>query len=294
MNDTLTDVAGVEVGHSTDAENGTGCTVVLVRGGAVGGVDVRGAAPGTRETDLLRAENSVDRVHGIVLSGGSAYGLSTASGVMRYLEGQGVGHRVGPHIIPIVPAAILFDLGIGSSGVRPGEAQGLAAAEAASTKAVAQGSVGAGTGATVGKALGRGAAMKGGLGSASLDMGSGVVLSALVAVNAVGLIMADTWLVRSPIWIPTMLVLVPTVVAFGLCLALWISVRARSFMEAQQLAGVVVVPFVALMISQIFGVIVLNLAVALIAAVVLGAISVLIVNRIAPRFSREEIVRTLR
>jgi L-aminopeptidase/D-esterase-like protein len=189
MNNTLTDVTGVEVGHSTDAENGTGCTVVLVRGGAVGGVDVRGAAPGTRETDVLRAENNVDRVHGIVLSGGSAYGLSTASGVMRYLEGQGVGHRVGPHIIPIVPAAILFDLGIGSSEVRPGEAQGLAAAEAASTKAVAQGSVGAGTGATVGKALGRGAAMKGGLGSASLDMGSGVVLSALVAVNAVGGVM---------------------------------------------------------------------------------------------------------
>ncbi len=186
MNDTLTDVAGVEVGHNTDAENGTGCTVVLVQEGAVGGVDVRGAAPGTRETDLLRTEGSVERVHGVVLSGGSAYGLSAASGVMRYLEGQGVGHRVGSHVVPIVPAAILFDLGIGESSVRPGETQGLAAAEAASTAAVALGSVGAGTGATVGKALGRAAAMKGGIGSASLDMGGGIVLSALVAVNAVG------------------------------------------------------------------------------------------------------------
>ena len=186
MNGTLTDVAGIEVGHYTDTHNATGCTAVLARAGAVGGVDVRGPAPGTRETDLLRAENSVERIHGIVLSGGSAYGLAAASGVMRFLEAEGVGHRVGQFVVPIVPAAILFDLGMGESGVRPGEDQGIAAAEDASSGAVEQGSVGAGTGATVGKALGRGAAMKGGIGSASMDLGGGIVLAALVAVNAVG------------------------------------------------------------------------------------------------------------
>jgi L-aminopeptidase/D-esterase-like protein len=158
----------------------------------VGGVDVRGPAPGTRETDLLRAENSVDRIHGIVLSGGSAYGLAAASGVMRLLEAEGVGHRVGQFIIPIVPSAILFDLGMGEPGVRPGEGQGIAAAENASSRAVAQGTVGAGTGATVGKALGRAAAMKGGIGSASMDLGDGIVLAALVAVNAVGGIVDPT------------------------------------------------------------------------------------------------------
>ena len=173
------------MGHHTDAANGTGCTVVLARGGASGGVDVRGAAPGTRETDLLRAENSVERVHGIVLSGGSAYGLATGSGVMRYLEEQGVGHRVGNFIVPIVPGAIIFDLGTGTS-VRPTEADGYAAAAAASDAPVEQGSVGAGTGASVGKALGRGQAMKGGLGSVSMDIGDGVVLAALAVVNAVG------------------------------------------------------------------------------------------------------------
>lgn len=186
MNGTLTDVAGLEVGHYTDAKNGTGCTAVLARAGAVGGVDVRGSAPGTRETDLLRAENNVERIHGIVLSGGSAYGLSAAAGVMRFLEAEDVGHRVGRFVVPIVPAAILFDLGMGESSVRPGEDQGIAAAEAASLDAVEQGSVGAGTGATVGKVLGRGFAMKGGIGSASMDLGGGIVLAALVAVNAVG------------------------------------------------------------------------------------------------------------
>ncbi len=186
MHDALTDVAGLEVGHHTDAAGGTGCTVVLCRGGAVGGVDVRGAAPGTRETDLLRAEHTVEHVHALVLSGGSAYGLATATGVMRFLEERGVGHRVGPFIVPIVPAAILFDLGLGDSQARPGDAQGYAAAEAASAGPVERGSVGAGTGATVGKALGRAAAMKGGLGTASADLGGGVVLAALVAVNAVG------------------------------------------------------------------------------------------------------------
>ena len=131
MNGTLTDVPGLEVGHYTDLTGGTGCTVVLSRDGAVGGVDVRGAAPGTRETDLLRPDNSVERVHGILLSGGSAYGLAAADGVMRYLEEQGCGHRVGPFIVPIVPAAIIFDLGLGSSDVRPGPDEGYAAAAGA-------------------------------------------------------------------------------------------------------------------------------------------------------------------
>ncbi len=185
MNGTLTDVLGIEVGHYTDAAHRTGCTVVLTRAGAIGGVDVRGGAPGTRETDLLKPGTSADLTHAIALSGGSAYGLATAAGVMRYLEEQGIGHRVGNFIVPIVPAAILFDLG-GSDGVRPGEDEGYRAAAAASTDTVAQGSVGAGTGATVGKALGRALAMKGGIGSASIDLGDGAVIAALAAVNAIG------------------------------------------------------------------------------------------------------------
>ncbi len=186
MNGSLTDVPGLAVGHHTDAGAGSGCTVVLAPDGAVGGVDVRGAAPGTRETDLLRAENTVSAVHAIVLSGGSAYGLASASGVMRLLEERGVGHRVGAHIVPIVPAAIIFDLGVGDASVRPGPDDGYAAASRASTDAVEQGSVGAGTGATVGKALGRERAMKGGVGCASMDLGDGVVLAAMTVVNAVG------------------------------------------------------------------------------------------------------------
>ncbi|MBM3939448.1 MAG: P1 family peptidase [SAR202 cluster bacterium] len=186
MNGTLTDVSGLEVGHYTDLASATGCTVVLCRDSATGGVDVRGAAPGTRETDLLRAENMVLGVHGLLLSGGSAFGLAAATGVMRYLEERGVGHRVGPFVVPIVPGAIVFDLGIGSSTVRPGEAEGYAAASAASAAATPQGTVGAGTGATVGKALGRSRAMKGGVGSASIDLGEGVVIAALAVVNAIG------------------------------------------------------------------------------------------------------------
>lgn len=186
MNGSLTDTPGIAVGLYTDAANGTGCAVALALDGAVGGVDVRGASPGTRETDLLRSENTVALVNAVVLSGGSAYGLSAADGVMRFLEEQGVGHRVGNHIVPIVPAAIIFDLGVGNGAVRPGSAEGYAAARAATTDPEAQGSVGAGTGATVGKALGRERAMKGGLGSASLDLGDGLTLSALAVVNAVG------------------------------------------------------------------------------------------------------------
>ena len=159
---------------------------MLCRAGAVGGVDVRGASPGTRETDLLRAENTVSRVHAVTLAGGSAYGLAAATGVMRYLEGEGIGHRLGDFIVPIVPGAIIFDLGVGDSTVRPTEADGLAAAAAATAALVEQGSVGAGTGATVGKALGRDRSMKGGVGSSSLDLGDGVVLAALAVVNSVG------------------------------------------------------------------------------------------------------------
>ena len=186
MNGTLTDVADLTVGHYTDAANGTGCTVVLAPQGTVGGVDVRGAAPGTRETDLLRSENTVVGVNAIVLSGGSAYGLAAASGVMQFLEEQGVGHRVGGHIVPIVPSAIIFDLGVGNGMVRPTHAHGYAAARDADALPVLQGNVGAGAGATVGKALGRERAMKGGLGSASLHMGDGVVIAALAIVNAIG------------------------------------------------------------------------------------------------------------
>ena len=186
MNGTLTDVVGLEVGHYTDLASATGCTVVLSRDGAVGGVDVRGAAPGTRETDLLRPDNSVERVHGVLLGGGSAFGLAAADGVVRYLDEAGIGHRVGPFSVPIVPAAIIFDLGIGRSDIRPGPAEGYAAAAAASADPVVQGTVGGGTGATVGKAYGRERGMKGGVGSASVDLGDGVVLAALAVVNAIG------------------------------------------------------------------------------------------------------------
>ncbi len=128
----ITDVKGIKVGHFTDGRRPTGCTVVLTEGGAVGGVDVRGAAPGTRETDLLDPSNLVDRVHAILLAGGSAFGLDAASGVMRWLEAKGVGYPAGPVRVPIVPAAILFDLGVGDPSIRPDQASGYAACEAAS------------------------------------------------------------------------------------------------------------------------------------------------------------------
>lgn len=182
----ITQVTGIEVGHYTDLEHATGCTVVLCRGGAVGGVDIRGSAPGTRETDLLRPGNLVEQVHAILLSGGSAYGLDAASGVMRYLEERGIGFRMGDIVVPIVPAAILYDLGLVTSKVRPGPHEGYQACEAASAGLVAEGSVGAGTGATVGKALGMARAVKGGLGTASADLGDGLIVGAIAAVNAAG------------------------------------------------------------------------------------------------------------
>jgi L-aminopeptidase/D-esterase-like protein len=181
----LTDVPGVRVGHFTDPRRPTGCTVVLAEAGATGGVDVRGGAPGTRETDLLDPVNSVDVVHAVLLAGGSAFGLDAAAGVVRYLEERKVGFAAGSSRVPIVPAAILFDLGVGDARLRPDAAAGHAAASSA-TAAVAEGSVGAGAGATIGKAFGMARAMKGGIGTASLRTPAGLVVGALVAVNAFG------------------------------------------------------------------------------------------------------------
>jgi L-aminopeptidase/D-esterase-like protein len=182
----LTEVAGIKVGHFTDSRRPTGCTVVLTEEGAVCGVDVRGGAPGTRETDLLAPVNMVPTVHALVLSGGSAFGLDSATGVMRYLEERRIGFEVGVGRVPIVPAAILFDLGLGDWTVRPDAAAGLAAARAASSGPVAEGNVGAGAGATVGKLFGPERAMKSGLGTAAVRIPGGAVVAALVAVNAWG------------------------------------------------------------------------------------------------------------
>ena len=181
----ISDVRGLLVGHFTDPRRPTGCTVILTPQGAVAGVDVRGAAPGTRETELLSPLNAVEQVHAILLAGGSAFGLDAAGGVMRWLEEQGVGVQVGPVRVPIVPAAILFDLFIGDASIRPDAAAGHAACVAASTQPSAQGNVGAGAGATVGKLFGIERAMKGGIGCASVTV-NGVTVAALVAVNAVG------------------------------------------------------------------------------------------------------------
>jgi len=182
----LTDVPGIRVGHWTSERRPTGCTAIICEQGAVAGVDVRGGGPGTRETDLLRPEATIEKAHAISLSGGSAYGLATADGVMRYLEEKGIGFRAGRSVVPIVPAAILFDLGIGDGSIRPDRESGYAAAKAATADPVEQGSIGAGAGATVGKMLGASRAMKGGLGSASLELPDGAVIGALAAVNALG------------------------------------------------------------------------------------------------------------
>lgn len=183
---TITDVPGISVGHYTDTEAGTGCTVILCGDGAVAGVDVRGSAPGTRETDLLRPGNLVQEVHALLLGGGSAFGLDAAGGVMAFLEERKIGFAAGKNIVPIVPAAILFDLGVATCGVRPGFQEGYQACLNASNVQQEQGSVGAGTGATVGKMMGMGHAVKSGIGMSSLDLGNGVIIGAIAAVNAVG------------------------------------------------------------------------------------------------------------
>jgi L-aminopeptidase/D-esterase-like protein len=185
----ITAVEGLELGHHTLTARPTGCTVVLARAGAVGGVDVRGSAPGTRETDLLDPVKSPNTlVNAIVLSGGSAFGLDAASGVMQWLVERDIGYRVGPQIVPIVPAAIIYDLGLETGErIRPGPECGYAAAGAASTDAPAEGSVGAGAGATVGKFGGPGSrSMRGGFGTASITLASGLTVAAAVVVNAVG------------------------------------------------------------------------------------------------------------
>lgn len=181
----ITDVPGIEVGHTTETRRPTGCSVVLAREGAVAGVDVRGAAPGTRETDLLAPGNAVEEVHAVLLSGGSAFGLDAAGGVMRWLDERSIGIAVGAVRVPIVPAAVLFDLMVGDGRIRPDAAAGYAACEAASSQAPAEGCVGAGTGAAVGKLFGLDRAMKGGIGTASVRVGE-VTVGALVACNALG------------------------------------------------------------------------------------------------------------
>jgi L-aminopeptidase/D-esterase-like protein len=181
----LTDVPGLEVGHAHDLQALTGCTVVICRRGAVAGVDVRGGAPGTRETDLLDPVNLVQRVHAVLLAGGSAFGLDAASGVVRYLAERRIGFKTAAAIVPIVPAAIIFDLNLGSRDVRPDAAMGYEACRAASTSRVAEGNVGAGAGASVGKLFGTALGMKSGLGTASIKVGS-MTVGALVVVNSVG------------------------------------------------------------------------------------------------------------
>lgn len=183
---TLTWVPGIRVGHAHDLEALTGCTVVLCEAGVVAGVDQRGGAPGTRETDLLRPMHLVDRVHAIVLAGGSAFGLDAASGVMRYLAEQGVGYDAGPARVPIVPAAVLFDLGIGRADVWPDAAMGYHACQFASAGPVVEGNVGAGAGATAGKVLGMAQASKTGVGSAAVVLADGLIIAALMAVNPYG------------------------------------------------------------------------------------------------------------
>lgn len=186
LNGTITDVPGIKVGHAQDLDAITGCTVVICEKGAVAGVDQRGGAPGTRETDAIRPKHLVSKAHAIMLAGGSAYGLDAATGAMKYLEEQGIGFDAGAAKVPIVPAAILFDLGIGSAKIRPDAAMGYQACINATSEEVKQGCVGAGTGAVAGTALGAAQSTKSGIGSASIDLGGGLIVGALIAVNPFG------------------------------------------------------------------------------------------------------------
>ena len=183
---TIVDVPGIAAGHWTDADAATGCTVIRCGDGATGGVAVRGGSPGTHETDLLNPIRRVDRVHAVVLSGGSAFGLATAGGVQRWLEERGIGFQTLHAYVPIVPAAILYDLGVGKSEVRPDATAGYAACDAAAPGTWQSGSVGAGAGATVAKAFGLAGAVKGGIGTARCVLADGVSVGAAVAVNAWG------------------------------------------------------------------------------------------------------------
>lgn len=182
------DISGIQIGHVQNFEAATGCTVILTPTGAICGVDQRGGAPGTRETDLLRPMRHVENVHAILLTGGSAFGLAAADGVVKWLEERGFGYDVGLARVPIVPAAVIFDLGIGRADIRPDAAMGYAACQAAVTSSVPlpTGTVGAGTGATIGNILGPKAQMKGGLGTAVVDAGHGVLVGALIVVNCFG------------------------------------------------------------------------------------------------------------
>ena len=185
----LTDIPGIKVGHATDLEGLTGCTVILCEGGAAAGVEIRGYATGTQEIDTLHPMHVTDRIHGLVLSGGSAFGLESASGVRRYLENKGIGFDVRVARVPIVPAAILFDLALGKASARPTREMGMTAAALANDGPVVEGNVGAGTGASVGKIHGMARAMKGGIGTATVALEGkyqGVLVSALAAVNAWG------------------------------------------------------------------------------------------------------------
>lgn len=186
LRNSITDVPGIEVGHAQNNKALTGCTVILCPKGAVAGVDVRGGAPGTRETDLLTPGNLVQQVHAILLSGGSAFGLDAASGVMRYLEENKVGYKTREARVPIVPSAILYDLDLGDSKIRPDAKMGYQACVNASSKETSEGVVGAGTGASVGKILGHKHAMKSGIGSASIHLGRGIMVGAIAVVNALG------------------------------------------------------------------------------------------------------------
>ena len=181
----LTNIRGIKVGNFTDARAVTGCTVILCPPGTVGGVDVRGGAPGTRETDLLGPMRLVSEVTAVLLTGGSAFGLAAADGVMRYLEENGIGYDTGFAKVPIVPAAVIFDLNLGDSKVRPDAKAGYEACSNASGK-ITEGNVGAGTGATIGKIMGPESWMKGGLGTSSISLPSGVTVGALAVVNAIG------------------------------------------------------------------------------------------------------------
>ena len=192
INNSITDVPGIKVGHAQDMEALTGCTVILTEAGATGGVDQRGGAPGTRETDALRPMHMVEKVHGIILSGGSAFGLDAAGGVMKYLEEKNIGVNTGIVKVPVVPSAILFDLGIGNPKVRPDAQMGYQACLNATDDNSQQGNVGAGTGATVGKIFGMKQAMKSGIGTASIEIGNGVIVGAIIAVNAFGDVVSPT------------------------------------------------------------------------------------------------------